>query len=104
MAETELVETVTVHNAGKAVRRTLRILVALTVVLYVALGGLGAFVLINSEANRRALCTLRADLQVRVGQAQQFLDHHPNGTFADGIRQSIEGQMRTIKALSGISC
>lgn len=104
MADTELVETVTVHNTGQAVRRMLRILIALTVVLYVALSGLCTFVWITSEASRHALCTLRADLQDRAGQAQQYLDHHPTGVLSDAIRAASDGQQRTIKALGGIRC
>lgn len=101
---TEFVETVTVHNAARAVRRTLNALIVLTIVLYVGLAGVGGWVYKTSISNQHALCALRSDLQSRVQQGQQFLDHQPKGQYTVAIRTSIEGQLRTIKALSGISC
>jgi hypothetical protein len=54
-----------------------------------------------------ALCALRTDLQTRVASSQQFLEDNPNGIPgipAKQIRDSIDGQRRTIRALDGLSC
>lgn len=100
----EFVETVTVHNVANSVRKTLRGLIVLTVVLYVAVIGVTAWAYITSLTTRDALCVLRADLEVRAAQSQQYLDHSPTGRIADAVRQAAEGQRRTIQALSGLSC
>lgn len=97
-------ETVTVTNVAKSVRRALRTLIVLTFVLYVALAGTIGWVTSTSIGTRDALCALRADLESRVQQSQQFLDHQPKGSFSNAIRTSISGQRRTIKALGSLSC
>lgn len=54
-----------------------------------------------------ALCTFRKDLQERVRQSEGFLREHPQGFAgipAATIRQSLEGQKRTIKALQPLAC
>ena len=89
------------------VRNTLRWLVAATVVLYVALAGLGLWVYSEADSNGDALCALRADLEKRVESSQQFLIDHPDGIAgipARTIREGIENQRRTIDALGDLSC
>lgn len=54
-----------------------------------------------------ALCALRHDMQVRVQSSLDFLRDHPDGfagVDADTIRNSVENQVRTIRALSVIHC
>lgn len=104
MTDVPFIETVTVHSTAQAVHRMLRTLIVLTVVLYVALTGMGIWVYSTSAISRDALCALRADLQARASSSQQFLDHQPNGALAVAIRTSIDGQLRTIKALRNIPC
>lgn len=89
-----------------------------TVVLYVALAvlALTTFVvrsidLANVEEEARkattAMCALRADLRDRVQNSKQFLQEHPGGIPGippSQIRDSINGQMRTIETLKVIDC
>lgn len=60
-----------------------------------------------NQKSMDALCALRGDLTSRVASSREFLKDHPNG-FADvpakTIRDSIDNQMRTINALSVLSC
>lgn len=105
-------------SPGAQLQGSLRTLVIATVFLYVALVGMGVagFVLINNNQNdteqlavqtTAALCALRADLNNRVVQGEQFLEDHPNG-FAgftpEAMQQQIEGQRRTVAALSVLEC
>jgi flagellar biosynthesis/type III secretory pathway M-ring protein FliF/YscJ len=61
----------------------------------------------ESARNRRALCTLRLDLEQRVRFSERYLKDHPHGapdiprkTIVDGIKN----QRRTIVALGGLDC
>lgn len=61
----------------------------------------------QSAKTHRALCTLQRDLQQRVDSGNAFLRAHPHGIPGipvATIRTSIEGQQRTITALSGLGC
>jgi hypothetical protein len=63
----------------------------------------------NHEANQntRALCALRHDLEQRVSAGGRFLADHPRGipgVPAKTLRQSIDGQRRTIRALRSVDC
>lgn len=54
-----------------------------------------------------ALCLLRHDLKDRVASAEQFLKNHPQGLAgipAATIKSSVDGQRRTVKALSILKC
>lgn len=111
MPDAEYVETVTVHSTARTVLRTLRVLIALTVVLYGVQTGQGLWIRANAaqvrhnaDATHDALCTLRADLEARAASAQQYLDHNPTGKLADAVRTAIAGQLRTIKALRRLTC
>lgn len=111
MPDAEFVETVTVHSTARTVLRTLRVLIALTVVLYGVQTGQSFWIRANAETvradaevTRKALCTLRADLQERAGATQQYLDHNPTGRLSDAARTSVAGQLRTIQALRQLSC
>lgn len=61
----------------------------------------------NNAETRRALCALRLDIEQRVEGSRKFLADHPGGFFgysASAIRVSLEGQERTVAALSDLSC
>jgi hypothetical protein len=54
-----------------------------------------------------ALCALRGDLERRVARGQTFLQEHPRGIpgFRPAfIRSTLDGQARTIVALSVVKC
>jgi hypothetical protein len=63
----------------------------------------------NELADRTngSLCALRGDLESRVRQTDVFLAEHPGGFAgipAATLRQSEQGQVRTIRALSNLKC
>ena len=91
--------------------RNLGILTMVTFLLLVA-GGL-YFLKVNHDLGeqgrqaRTAICVLRHDLQERVTASELFLRTHPDGfdgVSAADIQASINGQRRTITALSGADC
>lgn len=54
-----------------------------------------------------ALCTLRADLQHRIDDANKFLVDHPNGIpgiSAQEIKNSINNEEQTVNALAPLKC
>lgn len=54
-----------------------------------------------------ALCTLRMDLERRVTTGEKFLEEHPRGVSGipkKTIKEDIENQKRTIKALDTLTC
>lgn len=68
---------------------------------------LGAVVAANQQANTRALCAMRSDLQNRVDTASELLMTHPRGIAgipAAVIQTTIVNEQHTIKALSPLSC
>jgi ABC-type transporter Mla subunit MlaD len=61
----------------------------------------------ESKRTTKALCALRKDLEDRVAQTDDFLRKHPGGFAgipAATLRQSEQGQRRTISALSNLKC
>lgn len=61
----------------------------------------------TAEENQAALCSLRHDLELRHDAGVQFLEDNPNGIpgiSAAQIRQSLDNQESTLRALSGLSC
>ena len=101
-------------NIADAIQKTLKRLTFLVVIsMILALGaGVTAVAVAISTGNQSdkqnaALCTFRADLQSRVTQTEKFLLDHPEG-FAGipvaQLRQSLDGQKRTITALSSLEC
>lgn len=83
------------------------ILIAVGTFFYFELTDLATSTAITTTTQNQALCTLRADLQQRVDSSLKFLRHHPEG-FAgippSTIKEGIENQQRTIKALSPLVC
>jgi hypothetical protein len=86
------------------IRRTLRRLVAATVVVFVFSIGVAGYAWTNSGENRDALCALRADVEQRVAVSETLLREKPDGELAAAIRVSLEGQQRTVAALTSLSC
>lgn len=105
----------TVENA---LSTALRRLMISTVVVYLALAGLGTFGWLISTEQRNdirevatstntALCALRGDLEQRIANAEQFLKDNPDGIpglSAEAIQTSIDGQQRTVDALGILQC
>lgn len=61
----------------------------------------------TTDRTNGSLCTLRGDLERRVVDGEQFLASHPAGIpgiSAATLRQSIDGQRRTVDALSPLDC
>lgn len=57
----------------------------------------------NQQANTRALCAFRSDLEKRIDAGTQFLQDHPEGipgVPADAIRVSILNEQSTLNSLS----
>lgn len=109
------------EQIAKEIRRRLTFQLWLTVALWLVVILVVLFVWRTSARNATALCALRTDVQLRVSTTEEqvaatsrFLAEHPNGTpgfsaaairaSLDGQRSSLEGQRRTVAALSGLKC
>lgn len=95
-----------IHTA-KELRRTLRILVGLTVVLYFLLGGVALYTYNLGQKNTRALCTIRKNAEDRAQQTQEFLFQHPNGIPGISVldlNRSINAYRATARALDDVNC
>lgn len=82
-------------------------LVIAVVILIALLSNLNQRETMNQQGNTRALCALRDDLNRRVDSGLAFLRTHPHGIpgiSAGSIRQSLNGQERTIIALRPVVC
>lgn len=104
-----------VHNglSEKAVytshelRTQLRILVAMTVVLYIILALLVLSDWRQGVNNTNALCAIRRQAQYNASEGQTFLKAHPNGAFgftAVQLQQSIDQELGIVTALDGLGC
>lgn len=94
-------------HTAKELRRTLRILIGLTVVLYVFLTFIAGYAYIQGQRNTRALCTIRANAADRIEQTQTFLQEHPegiNGISALDLRRSLTTYQNTVRALDDVDC
>jgi hypothetical protein len=105
MPDDVIAETVLVSNTARTVLRTLRTLIALTFFLAVGLVGTVWYVAATSGENRDALCAFREDVTQRAQASSEVLSHGGiRGLSAETLRKSVEGQQRTVRALSGLSC
>jgi hypothetical protein len=107
-----------VAGIGGELKRTLKWLVIATIILYLALVGVGFVGWVSASHQRNdlkkateninsTLCILRGDLETRVAASRQFLLDHPQGISGISVailQQSIDTQQRTIDALSGLEC
>lgn len=101
-----------------AVGRAIRSIMINEVLLYVLVFGAILFVYHDAQVKRDrladkaeranvALCALRADLKTRIASSEKFLADHPNGFAgipAAQIQTSLDGQQRTVIALSILKC
>jgi hypothetical protein len=95
------------EDVGQTIKRSLRVLIGLTVALALALGGVAFYTWQTASTSTDALCALRTDLERRVESSQAFLVEHPEGIpgiSVKTIQDGIKNQTRTIRALQGISC
>jgi hypothetical protein len=107
-------------DVARSILRWLKVLVVLTVVLYLAVAGLAAFDFVNSSDKRHeiaanqmrivsALCAVRKDLGERIANGDAFLKTHPQGLpslgiTAAAIRIQIAMQRSTLQALAPVIC
>jgi hypothetical protein len=94
-------------DTAMALRKTLRMLVVSTVILYLVLIGLSVKIYLDGRETNEALCTFRVDLITRVTQSITFLSEHPKGAPGIPVKTIVDGvnnQVRTINALSGLRC
>lgn len=103
---------------AKEIKTGLRTLIIATVVLYIVLFGVIIWAYIDSGNRRdaiaqvavttkKALCTFRHDLQLRIQASEQFLKDNPNGIVgitAEQIRQSLINQKQTVESLEDLRC
>lgn len=92
-----------------SIRRSFRFLVAATVAVYLALGGVAFFSYTGTTAVRNGVCNLRTDLEHRVEASEEFLTKHPGTIKALGftkaqVQKEIDNQRRTLSALDVVSC
>jgi hypothetical protein len=94
-------------HTAKELRRTLRILIGLTVVLYVVMFASAVYTYRLGQKNTRALCTIRKNAADRVEQTQTFLQDHPNGVGGISVldlRRSLTTYQNTVIALNDVDC
>lgn len=94
-------------DTAKQLRRTLRVLVGATVLLYLVLAGFILVTRIDSNRSAKALCALRQDAKHRLVEGRRFLREHPHGfsgVSRTDIQRSIDGYQITVNALSVIDC
>lgn len=87
--------------------RRLNILIITTVILFVALLGMGVYVYSVTRNNTRALCAIKLDATRRVSETQEFLKEHPEGIPGlepEILKRGIDTAKAQVKALSDVSC
>jgi hypothetical protein len=99
----------TPSKAAVEIKKTLRLLVIATVVLFVLVVAGGIYTWTVSNNNRDALCAYRADLETRIQQGEDFLIKHPEGIPTIGIsaaqlKNNLDGQKHAVKAFQEVNC
>jgi hypothetical protein len=92
---------------GEEIKKQLRILVILTVLLYVGFGLLLWYTLTTAQSNNNALCALRNEASTRVTEGQNFLKQHPDGAFGftqAQLQKSVDDSIATVTALNQVDC
>lgn len=95
------------NTTAESLRKSLRRLVAATLVLYLVMGAVALKIYIDGRATHDSLCTFRADLANRALASTDFLRDHPNGVAGIPPKIILEGiynQQRTIVALKDLDC
>lgn len=93
----------------KGIRHTVTVLVWATIFLFLAMGGVVAYVVVNQSDTNDALCTFRGNLVQQVNDTQTFLAKHPDGLPALGVSATqLQAQELRLQAsadsLSGLGC
>jgi hypothetical protein len=99
--------TETSASIGQEIQKTLKILGACTIVLYIVMILLAGWTFRQAHRNKDALCALRGDAQSRIETSQQFLIQNHNGipgVSAEQLKNSIANSVRTVQALSNLKC
>lgn len=94
-------------NIARDIRRWLRVLIAMTSLLYVLTATWAFYTFHAAERNRKALCTLRANTQIQIEQTQQFLIDHPRGfpgVSNSDLKANIRQLQKTVDALDTLHC
>lgn len=92
---------------SRELRNQLRVLIILTVLLYVGFGILTWFTWSQSNTNTKALCGIKQDAQAQVAEGRNFVKLHPNGIAgisAAQIQQSINDNIAKVNALNIVDC
>lgn len=84
------------QNTARDLRRTLRVLLVATVVLYLGGIGLGLYTLSVANNSNEALCSLRSNYVTQNAVSNAYLRANPNGAgsgfTAKQIRQLINNR------------
>lgn len=83
-----------------------RTLIAFGIVFF-SFAATGFYVYTTTESNRKSLCTLRHDAEVRVAEAEKFLKENPEGIpgiSPSVIQRGLDNSKQTIQSLSNLSC
>lgn len=105
-------------DVAKAILTGIRRLTYATIVLYGIVFAVVAGVWVDSgnkadalerttDQTTAALCTFRADVKSRADATAAYLEAHPEGfpgVTPEQLRQGLDGQRRTVKALRKLNC
>lgn len=95
------------HKIATRLRRSLHRLVIATVVLYLAIFGIGYYVFTVARNNSEGLCAFRNDIDARIASSKKYIKEHPRGSRAiplSTVRVSLALSERTRSALKHVHC
>lgn len=95
------------NQTAERIQRSLRILIVTTVVLFLALLGMGLYVYNFSRDNTKALCATKQEAQRRVAETEKFIQETPNaipGLSPAVLQRSLDASKSTVQSLSYVSC
>jgi TRAP-type C4-dicarboxylate transport system permease small subunit len=95
------------NDTARRIQRSLNVLITTTVLVFLALLGMGVYVYTATRNNTRALCAIKQDAEKRVSESQTFLVTHPQGIpgiSASVIQRGIDNAQAQVKALSDVNC
>lgn len=92
-----------------SIRRTLRMLMATTVLLFLLIIVGGIYTYTVSRDTNDSLCAFRTDLQSRIDQTEEFLTKNTKAEPFPGVTRetllvNLEGQKRTVKVFKDLNC
>lgn len=95
-------------DVAKSLRRTLRVLIVATLVLYIIMISFMIWTWSTGHTSKNALCAIRLNAQVQLDQGKEFLKDHPNGlpglASPDDLQNNIDNYSATVTALSNLNC